>query len=218
MKKYIAYYRVSTQKQGNSGLGLDAQRTTVINYVGCTDCIISEYTETESGKNDNRTELNKAIHHAKQTGAVLIIAKLDRLSRNVAFLFQLRDAGVNFECCDLPDLNTMTLGIFATFAQFERERISQRTKDALQSKKAQGYKLGTPANLDSKAIAKGLEARKANAANNKENKQAKELVMMYTGKGLNLVQIAEKLNSNGYTTRRGKSFTATQVHRFLKSV
>ena len=91
-----------------------------------------------------------------------------------------------------------------------------RDRDALQAKKAKGFSLGTPANLNSKAIAKGLEVRRANAANNKENKQAKELITMYAANGLNLVQIAEKLNGNGYTTRRGKSFTATQVHRFLK--
>jgi DNA invertase Pin-like site-specific DNA recombinase len=214
-KKYVAYYRVSTQKQGQSGLGLEAQKATVQNYVKCSECIVAEFVEVESGKKDSRNELDKALLFAKETGATLIIAKLDRLSRNVAFLFQLRDSGVKFECCDLPDLNTMSLGIFATFAQYEREKISQRTKDALKAKKEQGVKLGSPKPIAATTIQKGLEVRQANAKENKENKQATELALLYKEKGFTLREIATKLNDMNFKTRRGQSFEAMTVKRLI---
>jgi DNA invertase Pin-like site-specific DNA recombinase len=121
VQKYVAYYRVSTQKQGNSGLGLDSQRQQVQSFVNCTTCIIAEYTEIESGKNNNREQLLAAIATAKKEGAKLVIAKLDRLSRNANFIFTLRDSGVDFVCADMPDANTLTIGIFAVMAQHERE-------------------------------------------------------------------------------------------------
>jgi DNA invertase Pin-like site-specific DNA recombinase len=137
MKKYVAYYRVSTAKQGHSGLGLEAQRTAVSTFVG-NATILREYVEVESGKVNERPHLVAAIDYAKGKGATLVIAKLDRLSRNAGFIFALKDSGVDFQCADMPEANTLTIGIFATLAQHERELISSRTRAALQAKKKQG--------------------------------------------------------------------------------
>ena len=135
--QYVAYYRVSTQRQGESGLGLDSQRETVRAFLhGNAQNLLAEFTEVESGKKDTRKELAKAIAKAKELGARLIIAKLDRLSRNASFIFQLRDSEVDFVCCDMPEANTLTIGIMAVMAQHEREVISTRTKEALKAKKA----------------------------------------------------------------------------------
>lgn len=152
--RYIAYYRVSTRVQGESGLGLDGQRMAVTNFV--RGPVVAEFTEVESGKNNQRVQLAAAIDWAKREGAVLVIAKLDRLSRNASFIFTLSDSGVNFQCVDMPDANTLTIGIFATLAQHERELISSRTKSALQAKIAQGATLGKPENLTPWAQAKGV--------------------------------------------------------------
>ena len=107
--KYVAYYRVSTKKQGDSGLGLEAQRAAVAGFV--KGAIVAEFTEIESGKQDQRVQLRAAIDRAKKESAILVIAKLDRLSRNAGFIFALRDSGVNFQCVDMPDANTLTVGI-----------------------------------------------------------------------------------------------------------
>ena len=128
MTKYIAYMRTSTSKQE---YGLDSQLDIVNKWVIGKGEVISYHQEQVSGKVDNRPMLQKAIDECKKEGATLLITKLDRLSRNVAFLFQLKDSGVDIACCDLPDLNTLTLGIFATMAQHERELISRRTKEGL---------------------------------------------------------------------------------------
>ena len=170
MKKYIAYYRVSTQKQGMSGLGLEAQKAAVKGFITGAEVLV-EYTEVESGKKDNRPELDKAINHAKQVGGTLIIAKLDRLSRNAGFIFALKDSGVDFTCADMPDANTLTIGIFAVMAQHERELISKRTKDALAAKKARGEQVGNISNLTSEGRQKGSEARLIKAFQNKLNKR-----------------------------------------------
>lgn len=139
--KYVAYFRVSTKEQGCSGLGLQSQKQNAFRFAKAQGgTIISEFEEVESGKNNERIELEKAIRHAKQNDATLLIAKLDRLSRNAAFIFKLRDEKVKFVCVDLPDANTMTIGIFATFAQHEAEVISQRTVAALREKKRRWLK------------------------------------------------------------------------------
>lgn len=137
-KKYVAYYRVSTKKQGQSGLGLVAQKQQVSHYLSGKGKIINEFVEVESGKKDTRPKLQEAIMVAKENDAILVIAKIDRLARSVSFIFSLRDSGVKFECADMPEANTLSIGIFATLAQYERELISQRTKAALAAKKAQG--------------------------------------------------------------------------------
>ncbi|NID13521.1 recombinase family protein [Fibrivirga algicola] len=212
--RYVAYYRVSTKQQGDSGLGLAAQQTAVASFV--RGPIVAEFTEVESGKNNGRVQLTQAIERAKKEGAILVIAKLDRLSRNASFILTLRDSGVNFQCVDLPDANTLTIGIFATLAQHERELISSRTKAALQAKKAQGAVLGKPANLTPAAQAKGAAANVAQAKANENNRRALSMALAYRAAGKNLVQIADELNRAGFRTARGSSFQATQVMRLLK--
>ena len=217
-QKYIAYYRVSTQKQGNSGLGLESQRQQVQNFVNCNECIIAEFTEIESGKKDNREQLTKAIATAKKEGAKLVIAKLDRLSRNANFIFTLRDSGVDFVCTDMPEANTLTIGIFAVMAQHEREIISSRTKAGLKVKSErlalEGKKLGTPKNLTIEARQRGFEVRQHNAKTKKENVQATALATMHRQKGATLQTIADTLNGLGFNTSKGKVFMPTTV-KFL---
>lgn len=132
--KYVAYYRVSTQKQGRSGLGLDAQRKAVAEFVRSGE-LVAEFQEVESGKKDKRPMLMQAIATAKQAGATLVIAKLDRLSRKASFIFALRDSGVNFIACDMPEANRLTIDILAVIAEHEREMTSARTKAAAQVRK-----------------------------------------------------------------------------------
>src|SRR5262245_32388573 len=127
--KYVAYYRVSTERQGRSGLGLEAQRHAVETFNGGK--VIAEFTEVESGRRNDRPELAKAMQHAKATGATLLIAKLDRLSRDAHFLLGLERAGVEFRACDMPSADRMTVGIMALVAEHEAKAISQRTKAAL---------------------------------------------------------------------------------------
>ena len=141
MAFYIAYYRVSTERQGQSGLGLEAQQAAVKQYA---DGIIHSFTEIESGKNDDRPQLQAAIAMCKATGAALLIAKIDRLSRQAAFLLTLRYSGVQIVAADMPHAGTLEFGIRAVVAQHEREEISRRTKAALQAAKARGVKLGSP--------------------------------------------------------------------------
>jgi DNA invertase Pin-like site-specific DNA recombinase len=211
--KYIAYYRVSTAKQGKSGLGLDAQSRTVQDFIKGDKRrdLIASYKEVESGKNDVRTELNKAIDHCKKVGATLLIAKLDRLSRNVGFIFMLRDSKVDFQALDLPDANTLTIGIFAVVAQHEREIISKRIREALAAKKARGFTLGTPANLTKKVIKKGLQTRVENSKNNPNNRKAFEVIEQRRKQGYTFQQIADKLNDLGFKTRREKKFFPASV-------
>lgn len=214
-KKYVAYYRVSTKKQGESGLGLEAQKTLVAANTH-DGKIIAEYIEVESGKNDKRTELEKAIVKAKETNAVLIIAKLDRLSRNVSFIFKLRDSGVNFVCCDVPNANTLTIAIFAGLAQQERELISQRTKAALAEKKRQGVKLGTPENLTKEAQKKGVQTNKEKFVS-AYSQIAEVIRTKHKFEKLTFRQITEKINGLGYRTVTGKLFTLCLVHRIYKA-
>ncbi|HEY9176896.1 MAG TPA: recombinase family protein [Flavipsychrobacter sp.] len=214
---YIAYYRVSTQKQGSSGLGLDAQKSAVTKFINPElDSIILEFTDIESGKNDKRPQLAKAIEQAKQLGATLLIAKLDRLSRNAAFIFMLRDSKIDFVCADMPNANSVTIGIMAVLAQDERERISQRTKAALAELKKKGKSLGTPANLDDKAIQQGLAVRQQNAVRNENNRKATALIASMKKQGLSFYQITFELNKAGFKTRRGNQFHQAQVKRLYE--
>ena len=212
MKKYVAYYRVSTAKQGISGLGIDAQKAAVAIFLKGAD-LLAEFVEVESGKKNQRTELSKAIASAKAQGATLVIAKLDRLSRNAGFIFALRDSGVDFVCCDIPDANTLTVGIFAVIAQHERETISKRTKDALQAKKAKGEKLGTPENLTEAVRSLGLQARQRNAREHSGSRQATALIMSRRTQNVSFNQIATELNDLGFVARRGGTFNQKQVQR-----
>jgi DNA invertase Pin-like site-specific DNA recombinase len=214
-KFYTPYYRVSTQKQGTSGLGLEAQRAAVQAFVADSAQLLAEYVEIESGKKNQRPQLLAAIAEARRVGSTLLIAKLDRLSRNAGFIFALRDSGVDFVCCDMPDANTLTVGLFAVIAQHERETISKRTKDALAAKKARGAQLGSPQNFTATVIAQGQQAMQRNAAEHQANRQAAQLAELLRARGQTLWQIAAKLNEAGYRTRRGKAFQATTVQRLL---
>jgi DNA invertase Pin-like site-specific DNA recombinase len=213
---YVPYYRVSTARQGQSGLGLEAQRAAVTAFVGDPSQLLGEFVEIESGKKDQRPQLLAAIAAARALGATLLIAKLDRLSRNAGFIFALRDSGVAFVCCDMPDANTLTVGLFAVIAQHEREMISKRTIDALAAKKARGAVLGTPANMTPAAIAKSLNIRQENARTNQQNQQAARLAGLLHAQGHTLQQIAQELNNGGYRTRRGKLFFSMSVQRLLR--
>jgi len=214
-RKLVAYYRVSTQKQGISGLGLEAQRVTVREFTKGKGEIIAEFVEVETGKKNERPKLEEAIDFAKSNKAKLVIAKLDRLSRSAAFILTLRDTDVDFVACDLPDANTLTIGIFAAIAQHERELISARTKAALAAKKAQGFKLGTPENLTDKARRKSIEVRKAKAGQKKRYSKERVIALEQRRNGKTLRQIAVYLNKRGFKTTRGKSFQATTIMRLL---
>lgn len=221
MKKYIAYYRVSTKKQG---LGLEAQQTIVSAYIKSNGgTLISEYSEKESGKETaHRQELSEAIAECKRTGSTLIVAKLDRLSRDVADTFRLfKEMRNNIVVCNQDVSDTLTLGVFSALAQKERELISKRTKEALAELKAKGAKLGNP-NLnngteEAKALwkqiaSKGVETRKEKADNLKENKQAWIVIKSMTG---SLREKADALNKNGFTTPKGGKWSAIQVSRLI---
>ena len=215
MKSYIAYTRVSTNKQG---LGLEAQTATIENYVKSQGGnIISSYSEKESGKETiNRPALQSAINQCKQEGCTLIVAKLDRLSRDIMTIFALKkDSRLTFEVCDIDAADTMTLGIFATLAQKERELISKRTKEALAAKKAEGVTLGNPNAADTmrKYNHLGVEARQRKANESDANRKAFAAIRFMDG---TLRAKAEYLNANGFTTPNGKKFTAMQVSRLIQ--
>lgn len=218
MKKYVSYYRVSTQKQGKSGLGIEAQKSAVQHFINTGGVLVAEFQEVETGKNNERPQLNKAIELCKKENATLLIAKLDRLSRNVGFIYTLKDSKVDFRCCDMPDANAVTIGIMAVLAQDERERISQRTKAALAELKAKGKSLGSPQNLTDVARIRSLEKRKSNATSNENNKKATALIVSMKKDNQSLNRIAKTLNDNGFKTRKSNSFTAMQVKRLYDRI
>ena len=213
--KYVAYYRVSTAKQGVSGLGLDSQKNIVSGYIKDGN-LISEFTEIESGKNNQRKELEAAIALCKKESATLVIAKLDRLSRNVAFLAMLMESGLEFTCCDMPKANKFTLHIFSALAEQERELISTRTKAALKELKAKGKKLGTPKNLDQTARLKGNQSRRETALTCDVNRVATKIILSERKDGKGFQEIVNELNSLGLKTTRGNSFSLSTVHSLLK--
>lgn len=212
--KYIAYYRVSTKKQKASGLGLEAQRN-IINTFTKDQTILAEYTDIETGtrKGNDRQELKKAIAEAIKNNAVLIIARLDRLSRNVSFITALMESEVDFVACDMPQANKFTIHIFAALAEQEAELISKRTKDALKVLKRSGKALGSPENLTAEAMKIGLITRQQNALENENNKKATALIVSLKNEGNTFFFIAQELNRLGFKTRRNKEFQQIQVQR-----
>jgi DNA invertase Pin-like site-specific DNA recombinase len=215
VKKYVAYYRVSTKGQGESGLGIDGQISTVKRFTAGSE-LIAQFKEVESGKNNNRIELGKALDLCKREGATLVIAKLDRLSRSVSLISSLMDSKLDFVCCDMPTADKTTIHVIAAFAQREREVLSSRTKVALSELKKRGVKLGKPENLTAAATSKGLSVRIENAKNNNANRQAIELIRMYKGQGLSDAQTATKLNDLGLKTRTGKAFKHGTIYALCK--
>lgn len=217
MKKqqYICYFRTSTQKQN---LGIEAQRTMTNNYINSVGGEMVDFVEEqESGKNDNREGLERAIKLCEQHGAILLIAKLDRLSRSISFLFQLRDRvaknNIEIKALDMPSFNTMSLGIYATMAQSERENISSRTRNALQVLKSRGIKLGNPQNLTAEAQQRGVDSIKLKARTNDQNRQAQAVIVTCIGNGMNYTSTADYLNGLNYKTSKNKTFQATTVMR-----
>lgn len=218
MKNYVAYYRTSTNRQN---LGIEAQKTMVQNYLKSTaGILIDEVEEKESGKNNNRDGLEKAISICEKNQATLIIAKLDRLSRSVSFLFQLRDRvaknNIEIKALDLPSFNTMSLGIWATMAQAERENIATRTRLALAELKKAGVKLGKPENFKYEHRLKGAETMKRKARENKANQQATALIIEYKENGWGYERIAKRLTELDFKTVRGKEFNSTGIMRLYK--
>lgn len=211
--KYIAYYRVSTKEQEASHLGLDAQRQTVLNYIESNgNRIIAEFTEVESGKRDNRPQLSKAIDLCKQENATLVIAKLDRLSRNVHFISMLMENKVMFVCCDMPTATPFTIHIFAALAEQERKYISERTKAALSAKRQKDptWKPGTD-NLTPEARLKSRQVISDKARSDDSTRKAFHYIALLKGQGLSYHSIAKRLNKENYRTRTGKLFHISQV-------
>jgi DNA invertase Pin-like site-specific DNA recombinase len=220
--RFVAYYRVSTGKQGRSGLGLEAQREAVCAFLnGGNWSLLAEHTEVESGKRDDRPELAKALHSCRLMGATLVIAKLDRLSRDAAFLLNLEKAGVEFVAADMPNANRLTLRLMAVIAQEERELISARTKAALAAAKARGVALGGrratlrdgSANthvIDNRLGTAALQARaEAFAAT------VGPVVAEMRSAGHSLRQIAAALTERGVRTARGGAWSADAVRSVL---
>jgi len=213
--KFVTYYRVSTQKQGRSGLGLDeAQKSAVESYLYLhPGTVLASYTEVESGKTSDRPQLQGALLRCRQTRATLLVAKLDRLSRNAAFLLNLRDSGVKFQALDIPEANTLTLGILATLAQHERELISARTKAALAARRARGLPLGTPRDLSAHAArASTLGCASLSARARQRAREIAPALSAARELGCkSLRDIAGYLNGLEMTTPRGKQWTAAAV-------
>lgn len=214
-RKAIAYLRVSTDKQGRSGLGLAAQLATLNAFSAANALIVADqFVEIESGKKADRPELSKALAACRLHRAVLIVAKLDRLARNAHFLLGLRDAGVDFIACDIPMANRLTVGIMAMVAEEEARLISERTKAALAAAKARGAVLGHPANLTDAARKLGmslsLQARRAKAA-----ERVADLVPVLEelrSRGIGSLRgIAKELNAQGIPAPRGGAWHASQV-------
>jgi len=213
--KYIAYYRVSTKKQGESQLGLKAQVQAVTRFIS-PELLFKSFTEIETGTSKKyRPILNEAIELCKKHDATLIIAKLDRLARNVSFVSSLMDSGIKFKAVDMPQANELTIHIMSAIAQHEAKAISTRVKEGLaQSDK----KLGNPQNLTLEAKKRGLESIKLKAINNLNNKRALAFVKGLNYSNMKLREIANELNSNGFKTSTGKEFSTTQVIRILKKI
>jgi len=210
MKNFIGYIRVSTEKQN---YGLDAQLNLINNYVKNKGDLITYYQDKISGKVDSRSGLNKALEHCKKTNSTLLIAKLDRLSRNVVFLFQIKNSGVDIACCDLPELNTLTLGIFATMAQHERELISKRTKEGLAAAKMKGKIIGRKKGYirDHEITGKIATAKKIKSL--ATNEKTAKAIKHFKSKGLSNYAIAKELNQLGFTASRGGKLQAVQIER-----
>jgi DNA invertase Pin-like site-specific DNA recombinase len=210
MTKFVAYFRVSTERQGQSGLGLEAQQAAVKQYA---DAIIHSFTEIESGKHDDRPQLQAAIAMCKRSGAALLIAKIDRLSRQAAFLLTLRDSGVQIVAADMPHAGTLEFGIRAVVAQHEREEISRRTKAALQAAKARGVRLGCPTHSIGSAI--GVAAIQARADAFAE-RLAPVIADIKRAGCSTLREIAAALQARGVATPRGgTTWSPSQVSNLL---
>lgn len=209
MQKYVSYLRVSTNRQGVSGLGLDAQRRTVASYLtGNSGELVEEFVEVETGAKSSRPILDSALETCRREKAVLVIAKLDRLARNVAFISQLMETRVEFVACDAPYANRLMLHILSAFAEHEREQISVRTKAALAAAKARGVKLGRNGTI--------LAQQNRKAAIEFAEGIRTEFETLFLARKQTLTSVAEQLNLSNIPTREGSRWTPTQVARVAK--
>lgn len=215
-KKFVIYKRVSTAKQGRSGLGLEAQQEICMRYIESQDGVVDkEFQDIESGTHRDRPGLLAAIDYAKSNDCTLVIAKLDRLARDIEFTFKVMNTGVDIHFCDMPAVNTLILGVFATVAQYERELTSKRTKDALAAKKAQGHKLGREKGADtSAAYTVSSENRKNKARAKQENKIIWTVLCDYVKANGGAIptmpqyeEASAKLNTMGVKTPSGLDMT-----------
>ena len=219
--KYVSYLRVSTQKQGYSGLGIKAQKEIIQNYLRGAAPIAAEYIEVESGRKTDkeRPQLRSALEHCRKEGATLIVAKLDRLARNVSFLSSLLENDVEIVFCDFPQANKMVLHILAAISQYEAELIATRTKQALAAKKARGTKLGNPEHLLNKhreAVANSNRTNREKARINPNNKRAVAFLKVLVSQEYTYKQMAEILNREGFVTSQGFQFTPSTVYKLIK--
>ena len=215
MRAAIAYYRVSTQRQGQSGLGLEAQQAAVQAFAERRELTITEtFTEVETGTSKRqRTEILRAIDAAKKAQALLVIAKLDRLARNVAFVSNLMESGVDFTAVDMPDANRLTVHILAAIAEHEARLISDRTKEALKAAKARGTRLGNPNGFPAEHRRRGPQVQRVRAQH--DTRQALRVIRMLRQEGRSYRAIASILNADGYRARQGGYWHASQVKRVL---
>lgn len=208
VKPAITYLRVSTARQGSSGLGLEAQREAVFAFTTARRInVAAEYVEVESGKKDDRPQLMAALVHARKIGAVLVIAKLDRLARRVSFLSALMESGTDFIAVDMPDANRFVLHIMAAVAEFEREQISSRTKAALAAAKARGVKLG----VHSQVLAKKRIAEAQSFAEIVRNFEGD----IFSDRSLSVREVARRLNAKGVRSPNGSLWSAGNTGRLL---
>lgn len=219
-KSYVAYLRQSTMKQQLSGLGIEAQREIIHNYIK-DKTLIAEYVETESGKKSDRPQLMEALTLCRKTNSILIVAKLDRLSRNVAFTSRLLESDVEIVFCDFPQANRLILHIISSIAECEANLISQRTRQSLQAKKNRGVKLGMASNLMSKhrqAIENSCKTNRAKAKNNPNNRRAIALLRTLIPQNLSLTEMTVLLNEQGFVAPNGGKFQITQVKRLIDRI
>lgn len=225
MQKFIAYLRVSTKRQGESGHGLEAQRTAITEYLNGGEWeLLAEFVEIESGKKNDRPKLQEALHLCQLTGATLIVAKLDRLSRDNHFITGLQKAGTKFIAADLPEANEMIIGMLAVIAQYERKLICDRTKAALKAAKERGpvycerrgrmtNRIGSTfkENLkeDSAQLGRQLGAAANKAKADKFAASVIPIIQHHQTAGLDFAEVADKLNSSSIKTARGKTGTWT---------
>ena len=217
-KKLIAYYRVSTQEQGQSGRGLEAQQTCVANYAKAYGGqVIRSYQEVESGARRDRPALEKALGHARRSKATIVVGKLDRLARDAFLIAKLLDEKVPFVACDMPEADDTMKGMYSYFAQREHKLISARVREAMAAAKGRGRTFGTLANLTQAGRVKG--AARAGLTHRKQADQAYAdllpLMRELRAEGQSLAAIAARLNADGEITRRGGSWSPTQVMRVL---
>ena len=220
--QFIAYYRVSTQRQGRSGLGIAAQKKAVLDFLdGGRWSLVAAFEEHETGRDNERPKLREAMALCRVRNATLVIARIDRLSRNAHFLLGLQEARVRFVAADMPDANELTVGIMAVIAQAESKRISANTKAAMAAAQARGRKLGHIGNLTAAGRAKGrplaLAAKTAKAKARVADLTPTIREIQRSGQ-TSLRQIAAELNTRGIGTARGKQWTSVQVMRLLAGI